>query len=300
MKSLLIPPFWALLLIAGTSQAEIIASTTFDGRIADGHTATNLTWVTNGVADPGDLSANRFEGNSINLFDGTPDVQNRFVPGINTGNGNTSWVTTVALTPLPGSEVTVENVTLDYIAINGGQVLNVRRRSDFEVTLLDPSGNPLASGNVAEAVSGNGLDPEIAPVLITLDSPVTLSGSGSYSLIVRGGDFLQDDETGNHTGIDNLSINGSIGGSSGGPSVTAISITPGTGELELVWRSTPETSYTVSYSSDLVDWSLSLDEEVVAGPGETTTFQFNLSTLPGGIPEQLFFQVERNEIGEAP
>lgn len=281
----------SLLVLSTTSPGEVIASTTFDGRTANANTAEDLTWITNGVADPGTMSADQFEAGPINLFDATPDVQNRFVPGINTGNGNTSWVTTVRLTALPGTTVTVENITFDYVAISGAQVINVNRRSDFEVTLLDPSGTIVASGSISEVASGNNLDPVIAPVSIDLSQAVTLDQDGTYSLVLRGGDFLDQNETGNHTGIDNLSINGTIGGGST-LAITSVQFDPVSGFVTLIWDSSPNTTFTIALSEDLVDWSETLDTGISAGAGDTTTFEFDLNNLPNGIPARSFFRVE--------
>ena len=194
----------------GTASAVSLAFTSFDSRTASGNTASDLNWILDGVSDPGVMSASEFEGGNINLFNSGAAVTDRFVPGINTGNGNTSWVTSVSLTARPDSIVTVEDITLDYVAINGGQAVNVSRRSDFTATLLSPSGDPLATASLADAVSGTNADPIVAPVALVLDSPVELSDPGAYSLVLRGGDFLGDNETGNHTGIDNLSINGTV------------------------------------------------------------------------------------------
>lgn len=196
--------------LAGPCSAVTIASTTFDGRTATGNTASGLNWVLNGVNDPGTMSATQFEGGPINLFDGTADVTDRFVPGINTGNGNTSWETSISLTASPNFSVTIEDITLDYVAINGGQAVNVRRQSDFSVRLLSPSDVELATASFADAVSGSNVDPVVDDVSLVLDSPVELTEAGTYTLVLRGGDFLGNDETGNHTGIDNLSINGTV------------------------------------------------------------------------------------------
>ena len=114
-----------------SANADIVASTDFNGRTATDNVASDLNWTTNGVDDPGTMSASIFGGGAQNLFDGTTLTQNSFTPGINTGNGNTSWVTTVNLTVSSGSTVTLDDVSFGYWAINGGQAQNVDRLSDF-------------------------------------------------------------------------------------------------------------------------------------------------------------------------
>lgn len=280
-----------MLLLSSPGRAEVLAFTDFDDRTADGNTATDLVWTTDGLEDPGDLSAFQFEGGPVNLFDNTPDNQDSFVPAINTGNGNTSWTTTIPLTPTPGSAVTVEEITFDYLSMSGAGVINVRRRSDFTVTLLDPAGEEVVSASIAEVVSGFNVEPVIAAVSLPLDPPVTLSDPGTYQLVLRGGDFLQDNETGNHTGIDNLSINGTLVGGSG-LTITEVALAPGSDELSLTWVSAPDQTYTVRFSPDLVDWTGDLDDGIPADDGESTTASFDLSLLPGGTPARLFFRVE--------
>lgn len=146
----LIPP----LFLISTGMAEVIASTNFDGRTATGNTASGLNWITNGIADPGDMSAFRFDGVAQNLFDATPLAQNNFAPQLNVGNNTTegtqSWTTSVSLTPLPGTVVTIEGVTFDYVPMNGAGSNQVRRRSDFTFSLLDPSGMVVETFDLSE------------------------------------------------------------------------------------------------------------------------------------------------------
>jgi hypothetical protein len=130
--------------ITGSAGAAVLASTDFDGRTlttsdVSNDTATTLGWALNGLEDPGDMAAAEFGVGGQSLFNGTTLTQNSFTPGINTGNGNTSWTTTVDLTVAAGFAVTLSDVTFDYLAVNGGEALNVPRASDFRITLFDPS-----------------------------------------------------------------------------------------------------------------------------------------------------------------
>jgi len=205
----------SVLLITGlslsSSNAVAIASTNFDGRTATGNTASVLNWTLDGVSDPGTMSSTVFGGGAVNLFDNTADNQDSFVPALNTGNGNSSWTTIINLTALAGSLVTVEDITFDYLSMNGGGAINVARKSDFAVTLFSPANVPLATASIDDVVSGTNVVPIIAPVSLTLSNPVALTDPGTYTLVFRGGDFSGDNETGNHTGIDNLAINGTVG-----------------------------------------------------------------------------------------
>lgn len=185
-------------MVAGTSHGAVLASADFDGRTATGATASNLNWTVNGLDDPGSIT-----NDTANLFNTSAVVQNNFTPGINTGNGNTSWIATLTFNVATGFTTTVEDVSFNGISINGGQALNVARKNDFTVTLLDPSLVAIDSVTIADTVADESTQP-----LITFDLADTVLGAGTYTLTIRGGDFTGDDETGNHTGIDNLSING--------------------------------------------------------------------------------------------
>lgn len=232
----------------------MIAATNFDGRTlpSTNNTADNLNWVENGVADPGTMSAFTFGGAAQPLFDANPFVQNMFAPALNVGNAiadaTKSWTTAVSLTALPGSTVEVGSVTLDYWAVSGGQVQNVLRRSDFTVTLVSPDLVELGSVSVADVP--NGATPgEATPVTLTFPEPIPLSEPGTYTLRIRAGDFLENDETGNHTAIDNLAILGTV---SGGPEIRITSFVGLGGDLwEVAVQGRPLTAYELRSTPDL-------------------------------------------------
>lgn len=278
----------------GCLQAEVIASTTFDGRTlsevnAADDTASGLNWVVNGVQDPGSMTSFNAAGNGLRLFDGQPDVQDIFAPGINTGNGNTFWTTAVSLTVLPGASVTLTDITFDNWSISGGQVQNVNRRSDFTFSVIDPSGATVASVDVADSMSGTAAG--VPTVTATFETPVPLSDVGTYTLGIKGGDFLEFNETGNHTAIDNLSINGEVGGGAG-LQITEIVFDPTADTLSLSWNSSPGQVYAVKYSTDLENWDADLDDGIAAEDGETTTVEFDLSESGALDLAKAFFRVE--------
>jgi hypothetical protein len=197
-------------ILCGSASAAVLASTSFDGRtLPSPNTASTLNWTTNGLDDPGDMAAFNATPGAQALFDGNALVQDMFAPGINTGNGNTFWTTSVSLTVSGGSTVSLTDVTFDYWSINGGQAQNVERKSDFTVSLLSPTAVVLASVDVVDANSGSTIG--IPTVTAAFASAIPLTLAGTYTLAIKGGDFAGLDETGNHTGIDNLSINGTIG-----------------------------------------------------------------------------------------
>jgi hypothetical protein len=134
----------------------------------------------------------------------TPLTQNMFAPNLNTGNGDTFWTTNVSLTVSSGSAVTLTDVSFNYWAINGSGAVNPDRRSDFTVSLINPSAVTVATVDIIDSFF------RTSPILVTatFTSPMLLSDSGTYTLRIKGGDFLGTNESGTHTAIDDLSING--------------------------------------------------------------------------------------------
>lgn len=191
-----------LSLSAGSAHAAVLAATDFDGRTASGPTASNLNWTLNGLDDPGSIT-----NDTANLFDGSTITQNNFTPGTNVGNNNSSWIADVAVTVADGFVVTLEDVTFNAVSINGGQALNVNRRNDYRVSLISPSNVTLETIDMADVVSGTTATPQQPQVTIDF-ADVLLALPGTYTLRIQAGDFLGANETGNHTGLDNLSING--------------------------------------------------------------------------------------------
>lgn len=83
------------------------------------------------------------------------------------------------------------------------------RGSDFRVTLLNPSSVSVGFFDIENVRAGSPL-PSSIPTGGSFPSAITLSDPGTYTLVIRGGDFLGADETGNHTAIDDLSIEGTV------------------------------------------------------------------------------------------
>ena len=193
-----------------SANAAVIASTNFDGRTltASDTTATSLIWTINGVANPGNMVSLNASAAGLALFNNTTLTQNMFAPLLNTGNGDTFWTTNVSLTVSPGNTVTLTDVTFNNWSINSGGNANDDRRNDFTVSLISPSAATIATVDITDSAffisTGSPL------VTATFTSPMLLSDPGTYTLRIKGGDFLGANAGGNHTAIDNLSINGTF------------------------------------------------------------------------------------------
>lgn len=106
---------------AATSvQAGVLASTNFNDSAIGGATnvKTNLNWTLNGLADPGDMAALNAGGSPQTLFDANTFVQDIFIPGLNTGNGDTYWTTDISITVVAGFNVTLTDVTLNAVSVS--------------------------------------------------------------------------------------------------------------------------------------------------------------------------------------
>ncbi|MFN3168765.1 MAG: PEP-CTERM sorting domain-containing protein [Phycisphaeraceae bacterium] len=196
---------------SSASYAEQLAFTDFNDSTlgTSNNIKTGLNWVLNGLDDPGDLIALNAGGGNQAIFDGNSFVQDIFIPGLNVGNGDTFWTTDVSLTVAAGTSVTLTDVTFHSVSVSGGQAENVNRRNDYTLTLFDPSSAIVEEITIGDTVAGTAA----GQPLITFDfEDVALSAPGTYTLRIKGGDFVDPNETGNHTGFDNLSINGTIGG----------------------------------------------------------------------------------------
>ena len=75
--------------------------------------------------------------------------------------------------------------------------------------------------------------------------------------------------------------------------IRSINYASDTETVTLTWDSRESESYSVRYSTDLVNWDNDLDDSIPADAGETTTRSFNVAGL-ATANGSLFFRVERN------
>jgi hypothetical protein len=86
-KALIVMLALVAISLPSVGQADVIVSTDFTARTISGDTADNITWTTDGVLDPGALTAVDVNatGSLAGLFD-TPNSAGHFAPDLNTGN----------------------------------------------------------------------------------------------------------------------------------------------------------------------------------------------------------------------
>jgi hypothetical protein len=193
------------------ANADVIASTDFDGRTVNGDTASNLLWVTNGIDALGDLTANKY-GTSPNgpfgLFD-TNDTADLFAVNRNL-NDEGPWFFDVALNVLTGSSITLDTLSFDAMIFNNsGRNQNVQRFLSMSAEVFDASGM-LFNGTASSIFASNGaLANGTNTEAVSFDlSNVLLNDGQDYTLRIRA--FGDLPLMGNNAGIDNFSLTGTV------------------------------------------------------------------------------------------
>ncbi|MGK7884572.1 MAG: PEP-CTERM sorting domain-containing protein [Crocosphaera sp.] len=186
------------------AQAATILSTDFDGRTVSGATASNLNWITNGVSDPGDLTAD------FNLFD-TAATQDLFAVDRNIQNEG-PW--TVDIPVEVGSQgIELDEITLDaYIFNNSGNQQNFSLDFDLTIDLLDSTQtNVLATDSVVDqfpnSVGSSIPNPSPLPFVFDFTGNILEANTTFFLRLTASGEG-----PGNNGGIDNLVVTGNFVG----------------------------------------------------------------------------------------
>lgn len=199
-------------LITSVSSAETIISTDFSGRTFTGNVASDITYTTTGVQDPGDLTVVENEGNNVNdgsteltgFFD-TPASAGYFAPDLNVDNED-GWYVDVALTFATGiTTINIESLdfSVNHFDNNGnGQANNSTNGSNWSAELIGSVTGVVASGSVTnlgnQYVNG--------PFSDSFDMSATLGNTESWTLRI-----YSDYDTagaGNNAGLDSFTLNG--------------------------------------------------------------------------------------------
>lgn len=179
---------------------DIILSTGFTGRTVSGKTASDITWTTLGVADPGDLTWVQEGGGPTNtgLFD-TANAQGHFAPDMNIDNEG-PWSVTIPLT-LTTPEITLDDVALDWQHFdNGGRFQGPSRNADWTVSLTGSSSGLIDTVTALNVSGTSGIE------TLTFTVPLVLADTETYGLKI----FVTGGGSGNNTGLDGVTVNGAI------------------------------------------------------------------------------------------
>lgn len=190
-----------------SSHAATILSTDFSGRTITGNTASDITYVTNGVSDPGDLTvtqATGITGSGLNGFFNTTDAQGFFAPDLNTGNqGN--WTFSVPIT-LTVSSITIDEVELDGAMFDNNGNLQVAspRNTSIKLSIVGSSSgevffNTLTASNPSTNAAWS------SP--LTYNPSVTLTNAETWSMVFT---TTNSAGSGNNTGVGSFTVTGAI------------------------------------------------------------------------------------------
>ncbi|MGE9270429.1 MAG: Ig-like domain-containing protein [Verrucomicrobiales bacterium] len=189
-----------------TSGDEILA-TVFPGRSVDGLTATVTDYTTNGIANPGALTAESIPDSTITvveLFD-SEDAQNYFAP--RTNNNSAHWRVDIPLV-VDSEPIALGDIELymQSFSSSGGKKSTQSIYLDHYVTveLIDASSSSIASQQI-QATADSQFD-----WIGTFDfaNGIDLSAETSYTLriLVSGLDPTTPAHSGNYVGIDAIRI----------------------------------------------------------------------------------------------
>ncbi len=193
-----------------TAHATVIASTDFDGRVVNGDTAQNLTWVTSGIANLGDLTA--YPVGSIpqvfTLFD-TPDTQDKFAADRNI-NDEGDWAVDLDISVLSGNDISLSTIDFDsFIVNNNGADQPVQRLLNVSLDILDSGQTSLFSDSILNVFNPGGALVNGTTESLSFDvSSVILSAGLDYTFRITS--FGDLNVSGNNAGIDNLVVNGEL------------------------------------------------------------------------------------------
>jgi len=199
----------------------VILETDFTGRTVSGKTADNIPWTTDGVADPGDLTFVP-EGPPLNtnLFD-TANAQGHFAPDMNVDN-ESPWSVTIPLT-LTAAEVSLEDVVIDWQHFtNTGAFQGANRSVDWTVSVTGSTSGLMDSVTAANISGTSGVE------TLTFTTPLTLTDSETWELKIH----AVGNGPGNNTGLDALTVNGTISAAVPEPGTFALAAL---GLLGLAW-----------------------------------------------------------------
>jgi hypothetical protein len=197
---------------SGTAGAGVVLSTDFNGRTVSGATASNLTWSTNGVANPGALTA----------VAGTPSIAspppmtlfmtsaagNRFAVNRNIQN-ESPWYVDIPLAILAGNNIELGTVTLDaFIFDNNGNLQGSNRDLDMTLALLSSAAVEIDLDTINNIYPNAGTLSPAQPRAVSFDlSGNTLVAGDSYFLRLTA---RSNQTSGNNAGIDNFVVNGDL------------------------------------------------------------------------------------------
>jgi hypothetical protein len=170
---------------------EVLLQTDFSGRTVSGKTASNISWTTNGIADPGPLTAV-----DAVLFN-SANTQGHFAPDRNVDNEG-PWSVAIPI-QLNVPEVTLENVVFDWQHFSNAGAFQTQSRSVNWTGTVAGDNSGQVSTETALNVSGMS-----GSQTLTFAIPLVLTNSENWTFTLT----AQGTTGGNNTGLDAIAIYG--------------------------------------------------------------------------------------------
>lgn len=196
--------------MASTASAVTVLSSDFDGRTVSGATASDISWTTNGVDNPGDLTVvgENFVGGSFaaTFFD-TTGAADRLGVDLNTENEGL-WFIEISLDTLANT-IALDTLNLDAFSFNNsGALQTVDREVDITVSIERDSDGFVLFSDEADNVQFGAI-PAGGPFGVSFDlSGVSLADSTAYTLVLGANSDTRN--RGNNAGIDNFELLGTV------------------------------------------------------------------------------------------
>lgn len=198
------------ILLTTAVQADVLVGTDFVGRSVSSLTASNITYTTTGVDDPGNLLAVENEMNGVRdtttenggLFD-TAAAQGYFALDLNVENED-GWYFDVPLTFAAGTvelNITTLGLSINHFNNAGDAQTNISPRSDYRADLIGSVSGVVATDNAANQ---GGAYPS-GPYNVPLDLTATLSDSETWTLRIFA---VYVAGAGNNVGFNGFELNG--------------------------------------------------------------------------------------------
>ncbi len=209
MKHVIFPILFG---ISHSASAALILSADFDGRTVSGDTASNITYVTNGVGSPGNLTAIEAalgDDQLAGLFN-TVSAGQYFAPDLNTGNED-NWSVSVPLT-FAAASLMVDSVDLAGAMFdNQGDFQGTSRDTPVTVSFVGSVSGTVGTQTKTVSSAGSGAIEANASWNTTYDSfggMVALANTETWEMLIATTSPLGVE--GNNTGLRSFTVNGTI------------------------------------------------------------------------------------------
>lgn len=200
------------------------------------------------------------------------------------------------------AEVNISGTLNQTGGILGLGTLNASDASGGTATVNVNDGGLLALNNISSA---GGLPSIQTGSVLNINGTGQVTLPGDFVIVIRnyieagkitgnlGGSSVLVDLTTN-PGFTTVTAGPIIGPNEDPLVVSSISLDPATGEITMTWNSIETETFRILYGVDLLSFERLLASEYDAGPGASTTFSFNRSSLgDAATAGTVFFRVER-------